>query len=186
MKIFLKSIVVLSVVFAYFINNVNAQTTIIYDIVLSGGRVIDPETKLDAIRNVGIIAHRIAAITNQPLKGKETIDVNGLVVAPGFIDMHVHGRSNKEQEFQLHDGLTTTLELEWGIEFLKHWYASRESKALINYGASVCWPFERYRAMGKYNDKVQQFYQSSLNSESSLENLFNTIGASYTDSLSQE
>ena len=186
MKIFLKSIVVLSVVFAYFINNVNAQTTIIYDIVLSGGRVIDPETKLDAIRNVGIIAHHIAAITNQPLKGKETIDVNGLVVAPGFIDMHVHGRSNKEQEFQLHDGLTTTLELEWGIEFLKNWYVSRESKALINYGASVCWPFERYKAMGKYNDKVQQFYQSSLNSESSLENLFNTIGASYTDSLSLE
>ena len=141
MKIFLKSIVVLSVVFAYFINNVNAQTTIIYDIVLSGGRVIDPETKLDAIRNVGIIAHRIAAITNQPLKGKETIDVNGLVVAPGFIDMHVHGRSNKEQEFQLHDGLTTTLELEWGIEFLKQeakYFGKIVSPAYIQHNAAFC------------------------------------------------
>ena len=66
----------------------------------------------------------------------------GLVVAPGFIDLHVHGRSNQEQEYQLHDGLTTALELEWGIEFLEQWYESRKSKALINYGASVCWPFE--------------------------------------------
>ena len=64
-----------------------AQTTVEYDIVLSGGRVIDPETKLDAIRNVGIINNRIAQISSETLKGKETINVSGLVVAPGFIDM---------------------------------------------------------------------------------------------------
>ena len=73
-----------------------------------------------------------------------------MVVAPGFIDLHVHGRGNKEQEYQLHDGVTTALELEWGIEFLDKWYASRKSKALINYGASVCWPFERFQALDKY------------------------------------
>lgn len=161
-----------------------AQSPIIYDIVLSGGRVIDPETKLDAVRNVGVIKNHIAAISEQPLKGKEMINVSGLVVAPGFIDLHVHGRSNKEQEYQLHDGLTTAHELEWGIEFLKNWYATRESNALINYGASVCWPFERFKAMDKYKDKLAQFYQSSLHAESSLENLFNTIGVSYTESLS--
>jgi dihydroorotase len=71
-----------------------------YDIVLTGGRVIDPETKLDAIRNVGISNNRIAAISSGPLKGKEMIDVSGLVVSPGFIDLHVHGRTNKEQEYQ--------------------------------------------------------------------------------------
>jgi dihydroorotase len=168
------------------LNNLIAQTNVVYDIVLSGGRVIDPETKLDAIRNVGIIKHHITAISTHSLKGKETINVSGLVVAPGFIDMHVHGRSNKEQEYQLHDGLTTTLELEWGIEFLKNWYSSRQSKALINYGASVSWPFERFRAMDKYKENVQKFYQSSLNSESSLEKLFNTIGASYTEALSTD
>jgi dihydroorotase len=186
MNKFLKTFLVVVSIQICFQTISNAQSAIIYDMVLSGGRVIDPETKLDAVRNVGIIQNHIAAISTQPLKGKEIINVSGLVVAPGFIDMHVHGRSNKEQEFQLHDGLTTTLELEWGIEFLKHWYTSRESKALINYGASVCWPFERFRAMEKYKDKLQQFYQSSLQSESSLENLFNTIGASYTETLSAE
>jgi dihydroorotase-like cyclic amidohydrolase len=184
MKIFSKSFLAFGILFFCLLNTLFAQTNMIYDIVLSGGRVIDPETKLDAIRNVGIIQHHIAAISTKPLKGKETIDVRGLVVAPGFIDLHVHGRSNKEQEYQLHDGLTTTLELEWGIEFLKTWYASRESKALINYGASVCWPFERFKAMEKNKEKTAQFFQSSLNTESSLEKLFNTIGTSYTDSLS--
>ena len=114
-----------------------AQSSVQYDIVISGGRVIDPETKLDAVRNVGIIGDRIAEISSEALSGKETIDASGLVVAPGFIDLHVHGRTNEEQEYQLHDGLTTTLELEWGIENLKEWLASRKSKALINYGASA-------------------------------------------------
>ena len=74
---------------------VQAQSTIEYDIILTGGRVIDPETKLDAIRNVGIINNRIAQISVEPLKGKQEINVSGLVVAPGFIDLHVHGRTNK-------------------------------------------------------------------------------------------
>src|SRR5687768_3678188 len=91
-----------------------AQADIPFDIVLVGGRVIDPETKLDGIRNVGILNSRIAQISSQPLKGKRIVNVNGLVVAPGFIDLHVHGRSNVEQEYQLHDGVTTALELEWG------------------------------------------------------------------------
>lgn len=177
-------LLLLSAFLICFLQNISkAQSTNVYDIVLSGGRVIDPETKLDAIRNVGISNHRISAISTSPLKGKETIDVSGLVVAPGFIDLHVHGRSNKEQEYQLHDGLTTTLELEWGVEFLSNWYRSRSNKALINYGASVCWPFERFKAMAKYKDSLNLFYQRSLHSESSLENLFKTIGPSYTEPL---
>ena len=125
----------------------SAQTNIVYDIVLQGGRVMDPETKLDAIKNVGIINNRIAQISSESLKGKKIVNVTGLVVAPGFIDLHVHGRSNVEQEYQLHDGVTTALELEWGIENLKEWYTSRQSRALINYGASVCWPYERFKAI---------------------------------------
>ena len=148
----------------------HTQSSTEYDIVLSGGRVIDPETKLDAIKNIGIIHNRIAQISSEPLKGKETINVAGLVVAPGFIDLHVHGRSNQEQEYQLHDGLTTALELEWGIEFLDKWYASRKGKALINYGASVCWPFERAKAMDKYKTGLDDLYQTTLKGESTLSN----------------
>ena len=149
-----------------FANAVTAQSNIVYDIVLSGGRVIDPETKLDTIKNVGIINNRIAQISSEPLKGKETINCSGLVVAPGFIDLHVHGRSNQEQEYQLHDGVTTALELEWGIEFLEQWYESRKSKALINYGASVCWPFERFKAMDKYKAAVNDLYLAIQKGES--------------------
>jgi dihydroorotase len=146
-----------------------AQSPIVYDIVLAGGRVMDPETKLDAIRNVGILNNRIAQISSEPLQGKQVVNVAGLVVAPGFIDLHVHGRSNVEQEYQLHDGVTTALELEWGIEYLKEWYESRKSKALINYGASVCWPFERFKAMSKYKSTADELYQVVLKGESSIE-----------------
>jgi dihydroorotase-like cyclic amidohydrolase len=167
-------------------SNITAQSSIVYDIVLTGGRVIDPETKLDAIRNVGIINNRIAQISSEPLKGKETINVSGLVVAPGFIDMHVHGRSNTEQEYQMHDGVTTALELEWGIEHLGKWYASRQGKALINYGASVCWPFERFRALDKYKAGVDEMEQKTIKGESKIETLFNIIGPSYADILTPE
>jgi predicted amidohydrolase YtcJ len=152
MTLNLKNLICIVLTF-YSVNVTIAQPEPQYDIVLVGGRVIDPETKLDAIRNVGILNNRIAQISSESLKGKKIVNVSGLVVAPGFIDLHVHGRSNVEQEYQLHDGVTTALELEWGIENLKEWYASRQSKALINYGASVCWPFERFKAINK-DEKV--------------------------------
>jgi dihydroorotase len=163
------------------VNSANAQSVSTeYDIVLSGGRVIDPETKLDAIRNVGIIQNRIAQISSEPLKGKQVINVTGLVVAPGFIDLHVHGRSNKEQEYQLHDGLTTALELEWGIENLKEWYASRHSKALINYGGSVCWPYERFKAINTDGKIVTEMQETSFKGESSLAGMQDRIQHTYT------
>ncbi|MFI5185733.1 MAG: amidohydrolase family protein [Chitinophagales bacterium] len=166
--------------------SIHAQSSIQYDIVLAGGRVIDPETKLDTIKNVGIINNRIAQISSEPLRGKEVINVSGLVVCPGFIDLHVHGRGTKEQEYKLHDGVTTMLELEWGIEFLDKWYASRQSKSLINYGASVCWPFERCKALGKYEKGINELYQITLKGESGFDSLFNKIKPSYLDSLSPD
>ena len=162
------------------------QSTIVYDVVLKGGRVIDPETKLDAIRNVGILNTRIAQISSEPLQGKEIINVTGLVVAPGFIDLHVHGRSNVEQEYQLHDGVTTALELEWGIENLKEWYATRQSKALINYGASVCWPYERFKTIDKYKAVVSKLIETSIKGESSIENRNNAILPAASEHLTSE
>ncbi len=155
--------------------SVDAQTNITYDVVLNGGRVIDPETKLDAIRNVGILNNRIAQISSEPLQGKQVINVTGLVVAPGFIDLHIHGRSNVEQEYQLHDGVTTALELEWGIEHIGNWYQSRKGKALINYGASVSWPFERFKAIGKYQNAVDSLLQLTLKGEANIGTMTNTI-----------
>jgi dihydroorotase len=182
---FLKAVFGFLTVTIGFCNPSKAQTNIEYDIVLTGGRVIDPETKLDAIRNVGILNNRIAQISSEPLKGKEIINVSGLVVAPGFIDMHVHGRNNIEQEYKLHDGVTTALELEWGVEYLGKWYASRQDKALINYGASVCWPFERFKAIGDFKKEEEELIQSMAMGQSGFENLLNNIKPAGNISLSQ-
>jgi len=173
--------IVLCLLLTFYSGNVTiAQTDTQFDIVLAGGRVIDPETKLDGIRNVGILNNRIAQISAQPLKGKKIVNVAGLVVAPGFIDLHVHGRSNVEQEYQLHDGVTTALELEWGIENLKEWYASRQSRALINYGASVCWPYERFKAINKDEKVLNELREISIKGQSALAAMQDRIQHTYT------
>lgn len=107
-----------------------------YDIVISGGRVIDPESKLDAVRYVGIRGRRIESVSATPLKGRTTIDAKGLVVAPGFIDLHAHGQDEENHRYQVRDGVTTALELEVGVSPAAEWYA-RRGKAVINYGATA-------------------------------------------------
>src|ERR1700683_474447 len=81
---------------------VGAQT---YDIVLSGGRVMDPESGLDAVRNVGITADRIARISTEPLAAKRVIDARGLVIAPGFIDVHQHAQDAASGRLKAFDGV---------------------------------------------------------------------------------
>jgi N-acyl-D-aspartate/D-glutamate deacylase len=108
-----------------------------YDLVIASGKVMDPESGLDAIRNVGITAGKIRAISPDILKGKQTIDAIGLVVAPGFIDLHQHGQDATNYKAKAADGVTTALELEVGVADIDSWYAEREGKALINYGASI-------------------------------------------------
>lgn len=108
-----------------------------YETVILRGRVMDPESNLDAVRNIGISGGKIRAISEAPLKGNTTIDARGLFVAPGFIDLHEHGQAAKNYEFQAHDGVTTSLELEAGTVDVDQWYAQREGKSLINFGVSV-------------------------------------------------
>jgi N-acyl-D-aspartate/D-glutamate deacylase len=108
-----------------------------YEVVIANGRVMDPESGLDAIRNVGISGGKIRAISAKALTGKQTIDAKGLVVAPGFIDLHQHGQDAENYAAKAADGVTTALELEVGVADVDSWYTEREGKALINYGASV-------------------------------------------------
>src|SRR6266849_2069683 len=107
-----------------------------FDLALVGGRVLDPETALDAKRNVGIRGGRIAALTAEPLAARENLDVAGFVVAPGFIDLHAHGQDSESYRYYAHDGVTTALELEIGTYPVAPWYAERDGRALINYGVS--------------------------------------------------
>jgi dihydroorotase len=108
-----------------------------YDLVLEGGRVMDPATGLDSVRNVAIAGGRIAAIAAGRLRGTTTIDATGLVVAPGFIDLHAHGQTTDDMKLQAQDGVTTALEMEVGVFPVDPWYRSMEGKAPINYGATV-------------------------------------------------
>jgi N-acyl-D-aspartate/D-glutamate deacylase len=108
-----------------------------FDMVIANGRVMDPESGLDAVRNLGITAGKIRAVSGEPLKGKTVLDAKGLVVAPGFIDLHEHAQEPRNYQFQAHDGVTTSLELEVGTDDVDGWYGRREGKTLINFGVSA-------------------------------------------------
>jgi len=112
-----------------------AQTT--YDLVILDGRVIDPESRSDAVRNLGISNGTIKAISTNKLTGRTVIDARGLVVSPGFIDLHQHGQDDENYRFKAMDGVTTALELEVGTGDVDAWYAQRDQKSLINYGVSA-------------------------------------------------
>ncbi|UWQ90910.1 amidohydrolase family protein [Rhodobacteraceae bacterium M382] len=114
------------------------------DIVLENGRVIDPETGLDAIRNVAIKDGKIASVSEFPLEGEVVIDAAGHVVAPGFIDLHAHGMAVGDMRMQAMQGVTTILELESGVLPIGDWYdAQAKQMTPINYGASAAWTFGR-------------------------------------------
>src|SRR5204862_7952361 len=109
----------------------------VYDRVILGGRVIDPATRLDAVRNIGLTGGRIAAITTRAIRGRDTVDAHGLVVAPGFIDLHAHGQTPETYRFYALDGVTTALERELGTSAVAGWYRERSAGARVNYGVSI-------------------------------------------------
>jgi len=110
-----------------------------FEVVLRGGRVIDPESGLNAQRDIGISRGRIQAIEEiwgEGLSGTDELDVTGLVVSPGFIDLHAHGQDAENYRLQAHDGVTTALELEIGTADVDAWYDVREGRTAINFGVS--------------------------------------------------
>ena len=109
----------------------------VYDRVILGGHVMDPASNLDAVRNIGLSGGRIAVITTEAIRGRDTVDAKGLVVAPGFIDLHAHGQTAETYRFYALDGVTTALELELGTSDVAAWYREREGGERINYGVSI-------------------------------------------------
>ena len=108
-----------------------------YDFVLEGGRVMDPETGLDAVRNVAVQGGKIVAISDNPLAGRRTIRATGLVVAPGFIDLHQHGQDLPSERVKAFDGVTTALEMEIGAPDVAAFLKSKEGHSLIHYGSTA-------------------------------------------------
>lgn len=119
-----------------------------YELVIRGGRVLDPETGLDATMNVGINDGRIARISSEPLAGTRTIDAKGLVVAPGFIDLHQHAQDEASGVLKAFDGVTSGLEMEIGVPNVKEFLARKSGHSLINYGTTANHAAARAAAFG--------------------------------------
>lgn len=118
------------------------------DLLITAGRVLDPETGLDEVRNVAIRDGRIVAVSVEQPAADEVLDAQGLVVAPGFIDLHAHGQDHESSRYQARDGVTTAMELEIGVYPVAEWYAERDGRALLNFGATVSHQGARRQAFG--------------------------------------
>jgi len=108
-----------------------------FDLVINNGRVMDPESGLDALRHIGILAGRIVSISEQVLEGRRTINAAGLVVAPGFVDLHEHGQTEEAYRLMVQDGVTSGFELEVGTATVADWYSERAGGQVLNYGISI-------------------------------------------------
>ncbi len=120
-----------------------------FDVVLRGGRVIDPETGLDVVADVAIVGRRIAEIGPALASASVDLSVTGHVVTAGFIDLHSHTADIPGLRLRALDGVTTALELEAGISPVAPAYqrAAAEGRP-INYGFAASWALARMEAVG--------------------------------------
>ncbi|MCW3172357.1 amidohydrolase family protein [Shewanella subflava] len=128
-----------------------------YDVVINNGRVIDPETKFDAVANVGVKDGKIAVITNKQIKGKETVEAKGMVVAPGFIDTHFHWQTPIGYRVGLREGMTSAMDFEAGCagSYISAWYKAREGVTQSNYGCAVSHELARSMVLdGRLSDEI--------------------------------
>lgn len=118
------------------------------DVVIAGGRVIDPESGLDATRHVGIRDDRVVAVSEAPLQGRETIDATGLVVVPGFIDLHRHAHGDQSYRYAARDGVTSVFEIEIGAQDVDAWYRGIGPARLVNFGVGASHIGARMQVLG--------------------------------------
>jgi N-acyl-D-aspartate/D-glutamate deacylase len=115
----------------------SGQPAPVYDLVIANGRVIDPESGLDAVRHLGVRGGSVATVSETPLEGARVIEAGGLVVAPGFVDLHEHGQQEESYRMMVRDGVTSAFELEVGTGDVAAWYAARDGGQIVNYGVSI-------------------------------------------------
>jgi N-acyl-D-aspartate/D-glutamate deacylase len=119
-----------------------------FDLVIANGRVMDPESGLDAVRHVGVRAGVVEAVSEAPLAGVRTIDARGMVVPPGFINLHWHGTKPASHYYEAMDGVTASFELEIGVADVDRWYEARAGRMPIHYGVAVGHAPVRMQVMG--------------------------------------
>jgi N-acyl-D-aspartate/D-glutamate deacylase len=120
------------------------------DLLLRGGRVVDPASGTDSVRDVHVRDGRVAAVdVDLPTPdGATVLDVAGLLVGPGFVDLHSHVHSIAGQRLQACDGVTTALDLESGLMPLERAYReAAEQGRPLHYGFSASWGGARARVL---------------------------------------
>jgi cytosine/adenosine deaminase-related metal-dependent hydrolase len=123
--------------------------------VLRGGRVVDPASGRDEVTDVVISDDRVASVgptaEREITEADEVVDVGGLIVGPGFIDLHSHAQSVTGHRMQALDGVTTSLELEAGVNPVAVAYTSAASEGRpLNYGFSASWAMARMEILGGF------------------------------------
>ncbi|RMH73988.1 MAG: aminoacylase [Actinomyces sp.] len=112
----------------------------VFDVVITGGRVIDPESGHDAVAAVGIDGDTITAIVADPLtplQGRTVVDATGLVVAPGFIDILSYSPNGYGEWYKLADGVTTNLGMHGLDARADEWWAQHPPGTVpVNYGGA--------------------------------------------------
>ncbi|WP_326953676.1 amidohydrolase family protein [Amycolatopsis sp. NBC_01286] len=122
---------------------------------LRGGRVVDPGTGFDGVADVLLDDGKVAAV-GSGLDAPAVVDVSGLVVGPGFVDLHSHVHSVAGQRLQALDGVTTALDLEAGLMPLERAYAEAAAAGRpLNYGFSACWAAARAQVLAGIEPDAQ-------------------------------
>lgn len=137
-------------------------------LVLRGGRVIDPESGLDSVADVAIDAGMVTAIGVGLPPGRHEIDVGGLVVTAGFVDLHSHAFDTAGLRLQAFDGVTTALELESGVTPVTRAYASAAADGKpVNYGFATSWAMARMAVLAgiPLDGSVTTFFANSARPE---------------------
>jgi N-acyl-D-aspartate/D-glutamate deacylase len=129
--------VALTFVLMPFMAQAKTITSDVFDTVIEGGRVMDPETNFDDIANIGIRRGKITHISTERLKANRIIDARGLVVSPGFIDIHSHTPTRLGEHLSVLDGITTQLDLEAGSYPPTDYGYQYKAGAQLHYGSSV-------------------------------------------------
>jgi cytosine/adenosine deaminase-related metal-dependent hydrolase len=117
---------------------------------LRAGRVIDPAGGFDGVADVLLTGGAITAVGPglTPEPGTTVVDVAGLIVGPGFVDLHSHAQSIAGLRLQAMDGVTTALELEAGLLPVARAYAEAAAAGRpVNYGFSASWAAARAQVL---------------------------------------
>jgi N-acyl-D-aspartate/D-glutamate deacylase len=133
---------------------------------------MDPDSGLDDVRNIGIRDGQIIAISDDRMSGDREIDAKGLIVSPGFVELHAHGQTEENYRLMVQDGVTSGFELEAGAADVADWYSERAGGQIINYGVSVGHIAVRMKVLG---DKGEMLPSGPANNEQATLNQINEM-----------